>query len=118
MSSTWNVVLTPTARTLLQNITDMRVRKAVAKPIEELRQNPEQRGKPLFEELAGYYASRAVGQRYRIIYQLEHHAVVVHVVALGIRKQGDKNDIYTLAQRLFRQGLLAPDDSKGEGREE
>ncbi|MCA1726079.1 MAG: type II toxin-antitoxin system RelE/ParE family toxin [Thermomicrobia bacterium] len=76
-----------------------------------MRQDPERCGKPLFEELAGYYAIHAVGQRYRIIYQLEHHAVIVHVVALGIRKQGDKNDIYTLAQRLFRQGLLVPEKS-------
>ncbi|MHB8645555.1 MAG: type II toxin-antitoxin system RelE family toxin [Thermomicrobiales bacterium] len=111
MSPTWRIVLTAVARTHLLNITDMRVRKAIAGRIDELRENPERRGKPLFAELAGYYACRAVGQRYRIIYQLDRQTVIVHLVALGIRKQGDKNDIYTLAQRLFRQGLLAPDKS-------
>jgi mRNA interferase RelE/StbE len=92
----------------------MRVRKAIAARIDELTQEPERRGKPLIDELAGYYAVRAAGQRYRIMYQLEHQAVIVHVVALGIRKEGSKNDIYTLARRLFRQGLLAPDTKEGE----
>lgn len=96
----------------------MRVRKTIAARIDDLRQEPERRGKPLTDELAGYYAVCAVGQRYRIIYQLHQQTVIVHVVALGIRKHGDKNDIYTLAQRLFRQGLLTPDDKKDEGREE
>lgn len=93
----------------------MRVRKAVAARIDDLMHEPEQRGKPLVEELVGYYAVRAVGQRYRIIYQLDHQTVIVHVVTVGIRKQGDKSDIYTLAQRLFRQGLLDPATDEDEG---
>ncbi len=52
---------------------------------------------------------RAVGQRYRIIYKIEAAIVVVLVLAVGIRKEGDKHDIYKLAQRLARVGLLLPE---------
>jgi mRNA interferase RelE/StbE len=116
VNATWRILLTPTARTHLQAITDMRVRKAIANRIDELKQDPETRGKPLFEELAGYYSIRAVGQRYRIIYQIEHRTIVVHIVALGIRKEGDKHDVYLLAKRLFRQGLLDPNEIDDEGK--
>ena len=109
MNLTWQIILTPVARAQIRAITDMRIRTAVIARIDDLTHEPEQRGKPLFEELAGHYSVRAVGQRYRIIYQLNNQTVIVHVVAIGRRKQGDKNDIYTLARRLFRQGLLDPD---------
>ena len=105
----WRVELTAAAELLLNRISDRRVQAQLIKRMERLADNPEQQGKPLSGALFGYYSVRAVGQRYRIIYQLHQQTVIVHVVALGIRKQGDKHDIYTLAQRLFRQGLLAPD---------
>jgi hypothetical protein len=41
--------------------------------------------------------------------------MVVYIVALGLRKEGDKVDVYDLAQRLLRQGLLAPEsDEEGD----
>lgn len=110
----WRVELTVAAETLLNRINDRRVQDQLIKRMERLADFPEQQGKPLSGDLFGYYSVRAVGQRYRIIYQLDHQTVIVHVVALGIRKHGDKKDIYTLAQRLFRQGLLAPDTKEGE----
>ena len=45
---------------------------------------------------------RAVGQRYRIIYQIEAERVVVVVVAVGIRKEGDRADIYRQTALLVR----------------
>lgn len=48
----------------------------------------------------------ADGQRYRIIYKVEDERVMVLVVALGIRKEGDKKDVYNLAKKLIRLGLL------------
>ena len=108
MSDTWRIRLSSTAKAHLATISDALVRRAIAKRIDELKQAPEQRGKPLTGPLADYYSARAVGQRYRIIYQLDRDTIIVHIVALGIRKEGDKNDLYTLAQRLFSQGLLVP----------
>ena len=49
---------------------------------------------------------RAVGQRYRIVHRVERRKVVVVIVALGKRKAGDKGDIYELAKKLLKQGLL------------
>ena len=56
----------------------------------------------------GYRSVRAVGQRYRIIYQVESAQVRVIIIAAGIRRGGDRQDIYTLAQRLVRLGLVEP----------
>jgi mRNA interferase RelE/StbE len=51
-----------------------------------------------------------VGQRYRILYQLTGSRVVVVVVAIGIRKDSDKRDVYALARKLVRAGLLGEGD--------
>ena len=67
-------------------------------------------GKPLIGELDGYYSVRAVGQRYRITYTIEQAQVTVMIVALGIRKDGSKQDVYTLAKKLLRLGLLDESD--------
>ena len=49
--------------------------------------------------LRGLYSVRT-GGRYRIIYKVVQQHVVVVVVAVGIRKDGDRKDIYALARRL------------------
>jgi mRNA interferase RelE/StbE len=48
----------------------------------------------------------AVGQRYRIIYRVERAIVTIIVVAAGIRKEGSREDIYRVAEKLLRLGLL------------
>lgn len=97
---------TETAARLLESIEDRRVRRVIYDRAGKLATSPEQQGKPLVGELAGFRSVRAVGQTYRIIYRVEQHAVIVHVVAVGRRTRGDTRDIYTLAQKLLRQGLL------------
>ena len=74
--------------------------------MDQLTESPEQQGKPLVGELAGFRSVRAVGQRYRIVYRVERREVVVVIVAAGRRKAGDRNDIYELAKKLLRLGLL------------
>jgi len=91
---------------MLAGIRDRRVREKIRDRIDGLRKEPEKQGKPLVGELVGYRSLRAVGQRYRVIYRVEKKKVVVIVVALGIRTQGSKRDIYTLAKKLFRLRLL------------
>lgn len=71
-----------------------------------LEDNPEEQGKPLGEELYGYRSVKAVGQRHRVIYKLKDTEVLVLVVMVGIRKEGDKKDVYALVKRLARLGLL------------
>jgi mRNA interferase RelE/StbE len=91
---------------MLDKISDRRVREKVGDAIDELASEPELRGKPLVGDLKGYRSVRAVGQQCRIIYCVERLTVTVDVVAVGIRKEGTREDIYTLAQRLVKLGLL------------
>ncbi len=111
---TWRIVLTPTARAQLLAVRDRRERDLIAGRIDTLAAEPERQGKSMHGALAGYYSVRAAGQRYRILYTLDRETIIVHVVALGIRREGDKRDVYALAQRLFRVGLLAPEPGDDE----
>jgi mRNA interferase RelE/StbE len=91
---------------MLAEVADRRVRAQIAARLDSLRSDPEKLGKPLLGELSGYRSLRSPGQRFRIIYRIEKKQVVVLVVALGMRKEGDKRDIYALAKKLVRLGLL------------
>jgi mRNA interferase RelE/StbE len=102
----------PAAVKMLKDIADRRVREKIRDVIDRLVEEPGKQGKPLIDDLAGYRSIRAVGQRYRIIYKVENDRVLVVVVALGIRKEGSKKDIYALAKKLIRLRLVdRPDDS-------
>lgn len=96
----------PAAMELLRAIPDSRVQKTIAASIDRLTKQPEKQGKPLLGELSGYRSLHAVGQRYRIIYRVDRGQILVIVGAVGIRNEGDRRDIYTLAQKLLRSGLL------------
>ena len=87
-------------------ITDRRTRDAIRRVIDRLGHEPDKQGKSLVGGLAGYRSIRAAGQRYRVVYRVEASEVTVYVVAMGIRKEGSKIDVYTLALKLFRLGLL------------
>jgi len=113
---TWSVVLTPTAQSMLAGISDRRIRRLISDRIDGLAEEPEKQGAPLVGELTGYRSIGAAGQRYHVIYRLEDEEVIVVIVAVGIRKEGSRTDIYELARRLFRLKLLdpqpeAPDDA-------
>jgi mRNA interferase RelE/StbE len=96
----------PTAEQQLKLISDRRLQESLRVRLKRLEVEPEKQGKPLKEELTGYGSVRAVGQRYRIIYKIEEERVLVLVVMVGIRKEGDKHDAYAQAIKLARLGLL------------
>ncbi len=102
----WRIKLTIPALRQLEAIKDTRIKESIGRRINALGNDPEKQGKPLAEELAGYRSIRAIGQRYRILYRLEAEQVVVLVVTIGLRKEGDKADVYALAKKLARLGLL------------
>ncbi|MCL1493721.1 MAG: type II toxin-antitoxin system RelE/ParE family toxin [Pseudanabaena sp. Salubria-1] len=106
----YRIVIQPTAFKLLKEINDRRIRQKISDRIDKLKESPEMQGNPLLGELDGYYSVRAVGQRYRIIYAIEQAQVTVIIVALGIRKDGSKQDVYNLAKKLLRLGLLDESD--------
>ena len=59
----------------------------------------------MVKDLSGFRSIHVAG-RYRIIYKIDQQTVIVHVLAVGIRKEGDKKDIYTIAKKLLSAGLL------------
>lgn len=103
---TWRVLITPAALEMLKGIADRRIRRQVAQAVSGLSEDPEKKGKPLMGDLAGYRSLRTAGQRYRVIYKIEEKEVIVIVVAVGRRKEGDRKDIYSLARKLFEQKLI------------
>jgi len=91
---------------MLMTISDRRVREIIFEKIKALEEEPEKQGKALTGELMGYRSLRAVGQRYRILYQIEREKLIVWIVALEIRRGGSKKDIYMLAKRLLKLRLF------------
>ena len=100
------ITWTHTALKLAEAIADQRIRRLISQRADQLAKSPEGQGKPLTGELAGFRSVRTVGQRYRIVYRVERRAIIVVIVAVGRRGSGDKSDIYELAKKLLRQGLL------------
>lgn len=85
---------------MIAAVTDRRVRQGLFDPADTLASEPEKKGKPLVGALAGHRSIRAVGQRCRIVYRIDHRASVVYVVAAGLRRQGSKRDVYELLTRV------------------
>ncbi|MFZ3208280.1 MAG: type II toxin-antitoxin system RelE/ParE family toxin [Geobacteraceae bacterium] len=102
----WQILLTPTALKLLSEISDRRIREKIGAVIDRLAEEPGKQGKALLRDLSGFRSIRAVGQRYRIIYRIRNDEIVVVIVSVGIRRDGAKDDIYNLAKKLFKLGLL------------
>ncbi len=103
---TYAVRWTETAVKLLEAIPDRRIQRAIHTRARHLDHDPEKQGKPLLGEFAGFRRVAAVGKRYRIIYWVERDEIVVAVVLVGLRKDGDKRDVYALARKILKQGLL------------
>lgn len=104
----WTISLLTPAVEALSKIKDRRIQIQLQNAFQRLQQHPEQVGKPLAGELAGYRSLRAVNQEFRIIYRVNRDEVEVLVVAIGRRKEGDRDDVYQLAKRWLQRGLLEP----------
>ena len=102
----YTVRWTETALKLAAAIADQRIRRALHTRAGALAKSPEQQGSPLVRELANFRSVRVAGQRYRIIYRVQRKEVIVAIMAVGQRKEGDKADVYALAKKLLRQGFL------------
>lgn len=102
----YKVCVTENAEQAIKSISDKRIQQKILERMVQLGTEPEKQGKALVGDLVGYRSVRTVGQRYRIIYRIDNDEIIVTVVHLGIRKDGDKKDIYTLAKKLLRAGLL------------
>jgi mRNA interferase RelE/StbE len=97
----YQVELTPQAIAMISQIKDRREQQGIVERLKKLESDPLLQGKALTGDLKGYYSVRAVGQRYRIVYQVIQERVIVIVVGIGRRKEGDKNDIYHRLRKLL-----------------
>ncbi|MEG3879382.1 type II toxin-antitoxin system RelE/ParE family toxin [Microcoleus sp. herbarium7] len=97
----YEIQLTPLALEMLEAVKDRREQEKLRDRIDRLKVEPQKQGKALVDNLSGFRSIRAVGQRYRIVYQVEQDRVLVVVVGLGRRKDGDKKDIYTILEKLL-----------------
>jgi mRNA interferase RelE/StbE len=102
----WRIIVSPFAQKQLARIMDRRVQRALDQAILGLKSDPERRGKPLTGKLAGCFSIRAVAQRYRVIYQVRRESNEVVVLTVGLRKEGDRSDIYALTEKIIRTGLI------------
>ena len=75
----------------------------------KLKEEPLLLGKALVGPLKELRSLRAAGQRYRIIFKVVEEQIIVIVVAVGIRKSGDKKDIYELMKKYIKVGILGKD---------
>jgi mRNA interferase RelE/StbE len=85
---------------------DGSVRNQLRKVLEKkLAVDPEGYGLPLRASLAGYWKHQF--GNHRIVYRIypQHHLVVV--CSVGIRKQGDAEDIYAQLESVAKTGRLA-----------
>ncbi|MDX2217296.1 MAG: type II toxin-antitoxin system RelE/ParE family toxin [Oculatellaceae cyanobacterium bins.114] len=101
----YEIRLTPLALDMLAAVKDRREQEKLSERIDQLKNDPEKQGKALVDNLSGFRSVRAVGQRYRIVYKVEQEQVLVVVVGMGRRKDGDKKDIYTLLEKLLRESI-------------
>lgn len=101
---TFVIELNSDAEEDLLAITDVRTRKAISTGLLSLETEPAKRGKLLKGDLKGSYSIRLAGQRYRAIYDIYVKEGVVTVLVIGIRKQGDRHDVYRVASRRLGSG--------------
>lgn len=100
---TWQIKFTLTASEMLRSMEKVD-RTAILKGVKRLEQKPEKRGKPLRGLLTGYRSLRV--SRYRIVYQIVDESTIVITLAVGIRREGNQKDIYSIVKNLIRSNLL------------
>jgi len=104
----YKIKLTEIAVHMLKGI-EATARNQIISKIDQLKDEPKLLGKALVGPLKEFRSVRAAGQRYRIIYQIQEEMIIVLVVAIGIRKSGDKKDIYELMKKLLKTGIIEKD---------
>ena len=87
------------------DIPDKNIQHAILNRIDKLSEDPEKQGKALLRDLSGFRSIHTAG-KYRVIYKIDKQTVIVYVLATGIRREGDKKDIYEIARKLLNAGLL------------
>ena len=91
------------AAEMIGRISDLRIRRQALAKLKGLANSPERQGRALTDELAGLRRITVAG-RYRAVYRVLLMKREVHVLAVGIRREGARDDIYQIAARMMRRG--------------
>ncbi len=104
-ASPYHVALTDEAIALLDSITtrDRRIAGKLCDHIEALAITPSLKGSHLRGDFSGLLSHHCLGNRFRIIYQINESQHTVTIISLGMRKAGDKRDIYELTKKILRK---------------
>ncbi len=102
MESRYSVVITREAEKILKKL-DPAVFQIIQNATRKLKDSPEL-GKPLTGRLKGLFSWKV--SRYRIVYSVPKEEKKIVIVGAGLRKEGDKRDIYQILHRLKEKGLL------------
>lgn len=103
MAQEYKVVIAPL---LLEQLEDLGIVEQARDTIRDAMADPEQAGKQLTGSLFPY--RRLKFSRYRIVYRVvpDTDPTEVRFLYAGIRKEGDKKDIYARLERVLRRGRL------------
>jgi mRNA interferase RelE/StbE len=100
----YRILIADVALTALRRI-DYRTKTTIKNKIEDLKTEPNLRGKPLSGDLSAYRSINAAG-RYRIMYAVKEAEVIIYTVMIGIRKDGNREDVYETLKRYIQLGLI------------
>ncbi len=101
----FKVRITNVCLSLIEKISDKKIQSKIIDRIDRLKSDPQSQGKVLVQRLAGFRSIHVAG-RYRILYRIDEEACTIWVVAAGIRKEGGQKDIYKVAKKLLKLGLI------------
>ena len=105
----YTVRITDVCLSLIEKIRDKKIQSKIIDRIEGLESDPEKQGKMLVQKLIGFRSVHVAG-RYRVVYKVDNDSRIVWALAAGIRKEGDQKDIYKIAKKLLKLGLLSYED--------
>lgn len=103
VTAEYKVVISAEAAEMIAGISDLRIRGQAVAKLKGLAASPESQGRALTDELAGLRRITVAG-RYRAVYRTLRMRREVHVLAVGVRREGDRDDIYRLMARMMRRG--------------
>ncbi len=95
----WRIEFTETAADMFYAL-PKKVQKVLLARIKKLVQDPKLQGKALSKELKGFRSIRSM--RHRIIFKVVEDEKKVILVAIGLRKGKDRDDIYEILKRLLQ----------------
>lgn len=101
-ASPYSIDVMDEAKEMLRSIarSDKRIASKLSDLMEDLASLPDQKGRPLGGELTGLHSRHAIGNRFRIVYEIDRPHLAVSIISVGIREAGSRRDIYELTKRI------------------